>query len=248
MQTPGDPQDLREGYKATPCENCCTIVPDHSLDNCPHWKFSNYGVRMAIARGAKCLAQVGASRRSYLNGILEIDVLCPVCNWFIMRDVDGTTTYHNPESCLKNCWMVLNKWGDKWVIKIDEGDEPPPLGLCAGGQHAHESWPEYRKCYTELQETYTYRRELRDLRGTKTHKLCRVCVDIFAHHAETECPVGPGFENPSLLRFWDDPVGSFVRFIATMVDHVRGTQTSPCPCAKCKKIDMIMPLVCRQLV
>ena len=73
MQPPGDPQDLREGYKATPCENCCTIVPDHSLDNCPHPEFSNYGVRMAIIRGAKCLAQVGASRRSYLSGILEIE-------------------------------------------------------------------------------------------------------------------------------------------------------------------------------
>ena len=55
-----------------------------------------------------------------------------------MRDVDGRMTYHNPESCLKNCRMVLNEWGDKWVIKIDEEDDPPPLGLCAGGQHAHE--------------------------------------------------------------------------------------------------------------
>ena len=63
--------------------------------------------------------------------------------------------------------MVLNEWGDEWVIKIYEGDEPPPLGLCAGGQHAQESWPECRKCYSHLGEKYTYRRELRDLRGQK---------------------------------------------------------------------------------
>ena len=106
MQPPGDLQDLREGYKADPCENCCRIVPDHSLDNCPNPEFSNYGVRFAIVRGTRCLAQIGASRRSYLNGILEIEALCPVCNWFIMRDVDGVMTYHNPETCLKelsNC-------------------------------------------------------------------------------------------------------------------------------------------------
>ena len=94
------------------------------------------------------------------------------------------------------------------------------------------SWLEYKKYYTKLQETYTYQRELQDLRGTKTHQLCQVCVDIFTDHAETECPVGPGFENPSLLRFWDNPVGSFVRFIGTMVEHARGAQTSPCPLCK----------------
>ena len=113
-------------------------------------------------------------------------------------------TYHNPESCLKNCRMVLNEQGDKWVIKIDDGDESSPLSLCAGGQHAHKSWQEYRKCYTELQEKYTYRPYLRE---TTTHKLCRVCVDIFADHAEAECPVRPGSESPSLLEFWDNPVG-----------------------------------------
>ena len=141
-------------------------------------------------------------------------------------------TYHNPETCLKNCQMVLNEWGDEWVIKIYEGDESPLLGLCAGGQHAHESWPEYRKCYSDLGEKYAYRRELRDLRGTKMHDLCWVCVDIFADHAEAECPVGPGFENPSLLGFWDNAVGSFVRFIGTMVEHVGGAQTGPCPLCK----------------
>ena len=67
------------------------------------------------------------------------------------------------------------------------------------------------------------------MRGTKTHELCQVCADIFVDHAEAQCPVGPGFENPSLLGFWDDPIGSFVRFIGTLVEHMRGTQTGSCP-------------------
>ena len=48
MQPDGDPQDLQEGYKVDPCENCGRIVPDHSLDNCPDPEFSNYGVRFTI--------------------------------------------------------------------------------------------------------------------------------------------------------------------------------------------------------
>ena len=102
-QPPGDPQGLRRGYKTSPCENCCVTVLDHSLDNCPHPEFGNYGVRMAIVRGERCVAQVGASRRSYMNGILEIEALCPVCSCFIMREMDGNMTYHDPEACLKNC-------------------------------------------------------------------------------------------------------------------------------------------------
>ena len=35
MQPPGDPQDLPEGYQVNACENCCRVVPNHSLDNCP---------------------------------------------------------------------------------------------------------------------------------------------------------------------------------------------------------------------
>ena len=62
--------------------------------------------------------------------------------------------------------------------------------------------------------------------------MCRVCVDIFADHTEAECPVGPGFENLSLLEFWDNPVGSFVKFIGAMVEHARGAQTGPCPLCK----------------
>ena len=64
------------------------------------------------------------------------------------------------------------------------------------------------------------------------HDLCQVYADIFADHTEAECPVGPGFENPSLLGFWDNPVGSFVRFIGTMVEHAGGAQTGPCPLCK----------------
>ena len=26
------------------------------------------------------------------------------------------------------------------------------IGLCAGGQHAYDRWPEYRKCYSDLRE------------------------------------------------------------------------------------------------
>ena len=143
-------------------------MPNHSLDNCPDPEYSNYRARFAIVRGAECVAQIRTSRRGYLNGIIETEALCPVCSWFIIRDVDGVMTYHNPESCLKNCRMVLNEQGDRWVIKIDDGDELSPLSLCTGGQHAHESWLEYRKCYAELQEKYTYRWELHALRGTKT--------------------------------------------------------------------------------
>ena len=117
------------------------------------------------------------------------------------------------------------------MIKFDAEDEPSPLGLCAEGQHAHKNWQDYRQCYAKLQK-YTLHWELRALRGTKVHELCWVCVDIFADHAEAQCPVGPGFKNPSLLGFWDDPVSSFVRFIGTVVEHARGTQMGPCPLCK----------------
>ena len=126
--------------------------------------------------------------------------------------------------------MVLDEHGDRWVIKFDQGDESSPLSLCGGGgQHAHESWQEYRQCYTKLQEKYTLCQELCVIRGTKTHELCRTCANIFLDHTEAQCPVGQGSENPSLLRFWDNPISSFVRFIGTMVEHARGTQTGPCP-------------------
>ena len=147
----------------------------------------------------------------------------------MMRDVDGVVTYYNPKDCLRNCQMILDELGDSWVILFDEGDEPSPLGLCTGGQHAHESWQEYRDCYAKLQEKYTLRKELHVIRGSKTNKLCRVCADIFADHAEAQCPVGPGSENPSLLKLWDNPVGDFVRFIGVMVEHVKGVQMGPCP-------------------
>ena len=103
MQPPKDPQGLPGGYQTNPCENCCIVVPDHSVDNCPHPEYGNFGVRFAIARGKECVVQVWASRRKYLNGITDLDALCPVCNWFVMQDIDGVVTYHNPKDCLKNC-------------------------------------------------------------------------------------------------------------------------------------------------
>ena len=102
------------------------------------------------------------------------------------------------------------------------------MGLCGGTEHAHESWQEYEQCYADIQGKHTLHRELCALRGAK-NELCQVFVDIFADHAEAQCPLGPGFENQSLLHFWDDPIGSFVRFIGTMVEHARGVQSSPCP-------------------
>ena len=91
-----------------------------------------------MERGEPYIAQVRASRRRYLNGILDIEELCPICNWFVMRDIEGVARYHDPEECLRNCRVVLNKRGDQWVIKFDEDEESTPVNLCAGGQHAHE--------------------------------------------------------------------------------------------------------------
>ena len=204
------------------------MVPDHFTNNCPHPEFRNFGVWFAIKRGEGYVAQVRASWRSYLNGITEEEELCLVCNWFVMRVVDGVVTYHNPEECLKNCRVVLKEHGDQWEIKLDREDGPLPLGLCAGKEHGHESWQEYEQCYTDIQRRRTLWRELCVLTGA-TNELCRLCVDIFADNAEAQCPVGPGFENPLLLHFWDNPIGSFVRFIGTMVEHARGVQTGPCP-------------------
>ena len=79
------------------------MVPNHSIDNCPHPECCNFGVRFAIARGEAYVAQVRASCRSYLNGITDLEALCPIYNWFVMQDVEGVVTYHNPEDCLKSC-------------------------------------------------------------------------------------------------------------------------------------------------
>ena len=115
-EPPGDPQDLPEGYQTSPCENCCIIMPNHSTDNCSHPECCNYGVRFTLARNKPYLTRdepyitrVRASRRRYLNGITEIEELCPICNWFVMRDVEGIVKYHDPEECLKNCQVVLNE-------------------------------------------------------------------------------------------------------------------------------------------
>ena len=227
-ELPGDPQELPKGYQSSPCENCCTVVPDHFRSNCPHPEFCNFGLRFAIKRVKGYITRIRASQRSYLNGNTDQDELCPVCNWFVMRDVEGVVTYHNPEECLKNCQVILKEHCDQWEIKFDGEDGPLPLGLCTGKEHTHESWQEYEQCYADIQGKCTLHRELHALREAK-NELCQVCVDIFTDHAEAQCPVGPGFENQSLLHFWDNPIGSFVRFIGTIVEHVKGVQTDPCP-------------------
>ena len=229
-EPPQDPKDLSEGYQISPCENCCTIIPNHSIDNCPHPECRNFGAWFALARGESYVALPWVIKRKFLNGITEIDELCPICNWFVMWRNEGVVRYHDSEKCLRNCCIVLKEQGDQWMIKItQEGEEPLPINICAGGQHTHESWQEYRECYSKMQKKYTFPWELHVLRGNKTHELCWLCADIFADHAGVQCPVGPGSERPSLLDFRDDPTGSFVQFIGTMVEHANLTQTGPCP-------------------
>ena len=103
MEPPGDPKDLPEGYQISPCKKCCTIMPNYSTDKCPHPECCNYGARFTIARNEPYIICVRTSRRRYLNGITKLDELCPICNWFAMRDTEGVVRYHNPEECLKNC-------------------------------------------------------------------------------------------------------------------------------------------------
>ena len=216
-EPPGDPQELPEGYQSTYCENCCIVVPNHFTGNCPHPEFCNFGVRFTLIRGEEYISLIRTSHRSYLNGITKEEALCSVCNWFIMWEEGGTVKYHNPKECLKKCRIVLREHGDQWKIKFDEADEASPLGLCAGGEHAHESWQEYKNCYAEMQGKHHLQRDLRALRGAKTHELCQVCVDIFVDHEEMQCPIGPGSENPTLLSFWDNPIEGFVRVVGVMM-------------------------------
>ena len=79
------------------------MVPDHFRSNYPHTEFRKFVVWFALKRGEEYITQIKASQRSYLNGITNEEELCPVCNWFVMRDVGGVVMYHNPEECLKNC-------------------------------------------------------------------------------------------------------------------------------------------------
>ena len=182
-EPPGDPRDIPEGYQASSCQRCCTVISDHLAGNCSHPESRNYGVRFAIARVEPYIGELRASRKGYLNGITEIDELCPICNWFVMRKVEGVETYHHPEECLRRCRIVLKEDGDQWEIKFGTAKEPLPENLCTGGRHTHESWAEYRECYAKLPEKYAFHRELSALRGDKTHELFRVCADIFADHA-----------------------------------------------------------------
>ena len=229
MEPPGDPQELPEEYQSTPCENCCVVVPNHFTGNCPHPESRSFGVRFTLMRGEEYISLIRTSRRSYLNRITDEEELCLVCNWFLMRDEGGVITYHNPEQCLKKCRIVLKEQGDQWKKTFHGEGEASPLGLCAGREHAHDSWQEYKKCYAEIQRKCNLWQELHVLRGAKAHGLYWVCADIFVDHDEAQCPVGPGSENPTLLSFWDNPIESFVRVVGTMVEWVRGVQTGPCP-------------------
>ena len=83
-EPPGDPQELPEGYQSSPCENWCTVVPDHLTGDCPHPEFPNFGVLFTLAQGKDLIAQIRTSQRSYLNGITNEEELCPVCNWLVM--------------------------------------------------------------------------------------------------------------------------------------------------------------------
>ena len=239
----GDPRDVPEGYQASPCEKCCTIVPDHLVDDCPHPESCNYGVWFAISRNEPYIGILRAARRGYLNGITEIEELCPICNWFMMRRVEGVEVYHHPEKCLRCCSIVLKEDGIQWEIRFGSIREPIPKNLCAGGRHTHESWAEYRKCYTQLPEKYAFHWELRALRGNKTHELCRKCADIFADHDSDQCQIGVEGEEPSLLKLWDDPTGNFVRFIGTMVQHAMELEQAPALFVQLKRINTTMPLV-----
>ena len=89
-EPPGDPRDIPGGYQANSCEKCCTVVPDHLANDCPHPESRNYGVRFAISRGEPYIVRAaGQPDRGYLNGITEIEELYPICNWFVMRKVEG---------------------------------------------------------------------------------------------------------------------------------------------------------------
>ena len=171
-EPPGDPREVPEGYQASPCEKCCTIVPDHLAEDCPHPESRNYGVRYAITQYEPYIGILWTVRRGYLNGITEIEELCPICNWFMMRRAEDVEVYHHPEKCLRRSRILLKEDKIQWEIRFDTIREPIPKNLCAGERHIHESWAEYRECYAQLQEKYAFHRELRALRGNKKHEMC----------------------------------------------------------------------------
>ena len=106
-EPPGDPQDLPEGYQISPCENCCSIIPNHLTDNCPHPECCNVGAWFAVARGKSYVTLTWTIKRKYLNGIMEVEELCPICNGFMMWMHEGIVRYHDSEKCLRNCRVVL---------------------------------------------------------------------------------------------------------------------------------------------
>ena len=107
-----------------------------------------------------------------MNGITEEEESCPVCNCSVMREIDGVVTYHKPEDCLERSRIMLMEQEDQWEIRVYDNAKPPPMGVCASREHAHENWQEYRECYSKLKEKFGLCKELHDIRGAKTHELC----------------------------------------------------------------------------
>ena len=119
--------------------------------------------------------------------------------------------------------------GEEWQIRFYEEGGEPALGLCATGDHAHKDWQQYKECYAKAKEKIGLRQRLREIRGTKLHKLCQLCVNIFADHEEAQCPWGLELRNPPLLDLWDHLTVAFIQFMGTMAGHTRGTLEGSCP-------------------
>ena len=119
--------------------------------------------------------------------------------------------------------------GEEWQIRFYEEGGEPTLGLCATGDHAHKDWQQYKECYAKAKEKIGLRQRLREIRGTKLHELCRLCVDIFTDHEEAQCPWGPELRNPPLLDLWDHLTVAFIQFMGVMAGHTRGTLEGSCP-------------------
>ena len=148
----------------------------------------------------------------------------------MQRHID-TCTYHNPEDCLQGACITLTEMGEQWEIDW-RGSGELPVSICASGEHTHANWPEYRECYGKIREKLNCRRELHAIRGAKTHELCRKCIDIFADHAEAQCPIDPEQVNLSLLDLWENPTIGFVKLVGTMANRVRKIHKGPCPLCK----------------
>ena len=181
------------------------------------------------------IIQILRSRRSYLNGITEEGELCPVCSNPMMQKHVDTWTHHNPGDCLRRACITLTELGEQWEIDCGGSNELVPISVCAGGEHTHTNWQEYKECYGKVQKKLNCHRELRMIRGAKTHELCRKCIYIFVAHTEAQCPMDPEQVNSSLLDLWESPTVDFVRLVGTMAKHARKIQQGPCPLCKAQE-------------